>query len=66
MPLTKTKRIPVSVDIWKRLGKEKEAGETYDDLLSKLLQTHNRLKLMQKMKQVQEADGEDLVDLDDL
>ncbi|MDG6218053.1 MAG: hypothetical protein QCI00_01260 [Candidatus Thermoplasmatota archaeon] len=66
MPLTKTKRIPVSVDIWKRLGKEKEAGETYDDLLSKLLQTHNRLKLMQKMKQVEEADGEDLVDLDDL
>ncbi len=66
MPLTKTKRIPVSVDIWKRLGKEKEAGETYDDLISKLLQARNRLKLMQKMKQVDEADNEDLVDLDDL
>jgi len=66
MPLTKTKRIPVSVDIWKRLGKEKEAGETYDDLISKLLQAHNRLKLMKKMKQVEEAESEDLVDLDDL
>ena len=66
MPLTKTKRIPVSVEIWKRLGKEKEAGETYDDLISKLLQAHNRLKLMKKMKQVEEAEGEDLVDLDDL
>ncbi|MBS3777792.1 MAG: hypothetical protein KGY50_00695 [Candidatus Thermoplasmatota archaeon] len=66
MPLTKTKRIPVSVDIWKRLGKEKEAGETYDDLISKLLQAHNRLKLMKKMKQVEEAESEDLVDLDDV
>jgi predicted CopG family antitoxin len=66
MPLTKTKRIPVSVEIWKRLGKEKEAGETYDDLISKLLQAHNRLKLMKKMKQVEEAQSEDLVDLDDL
>lgn len=66
MSLTKTKRIPVSVEIWKRLGKEKEAGETYDDLISKLLQAHNRLKLMKKMKQVEEAEGEDLVDLDDL
>ena len=66
MSLTKTKRIPVSVEIWKRLGKEKEAGETYDDLISKLLQAHNRLKLMKKMKQVEEAQSEDLVDLDDL
>ena len=66
MALTKTKRIPVSVDIWKRLGKEKEAGETYDDLISKLLQAHNRLKLMKKMKQVEEAESEDLVDLDDV
>jgi predicted CopG family antitoxin len=66
MPLTKTKRIPVSVEIWKRLGKEKEAGETYDDLISKLLQAHNRLKLMKKMKKVEEAQSEDLVDLDDL
>ena len=66
MALTKTKRIPVSVEIWKRLGKEKEAGETYDDLLSKLLQAWNKTKLMQKMKRVEEADSEDLVDLDDL
>jgi len=66
MSLTKTKRIPVSVEIWKRRGKEKETGETYDDLISKLLQTHNRLKLMKKMKQVEEAQSEDLVDLDDL
>jgi len=66
MPLTKTKRIPVSVGIWKRLGKEQEAGETYDDLISKLLQAHNRLKLMKKMKKVQEAQSEDLVDLDEL
>jgi predicted CopG family antitoxin len=66
MAATKTKRIPVSVEIWKRLGKEKEAGETYDDLLSDLLKARNRLKLMQKMKQVEEADSKDLVDLDDL
>ena len=66
MPLTKTKRIPVSVEIWKRLGKEKEAGETYDDLISKLLQAHNRLKPMKQMNQFEEAQSDDLVDLDDL
>ena len=40
-----TKRIPVSEDTWRALGELKEAGQTYDDLLTKLLQARNREKL---------------------
>ena len=39
------KRIPVSEEIWKELGKMKEAGQTYDELLGDLLQAHNRREL---------------------
>ncbi|MFT7615237.1 MAG: putative CopG family antitoxin [Candidatus Woesearchaeota archaeon] len=44
-----TKRIPVSEDMWKRLGKLKEAGQTYDELLERLLQSHNRRELAVKL-----------------
>jgi hypothetical protein len=40
-----TKRIPVSEDIWKEIGKMNEAGQTYDELLGDLLQAHNRREL---------------------
>ncbi len=66
MAVTKTKRIPVSERIWKQLGKEKEAGETYDDLIQKLLQSYHRLNLMRKMKNVEEMDSDALVDIDEL
>ncbi|MFH1769972.1 MAG: hypothetical protein ABH828_00260 [archaeon] len=42
-----TKRIPVSEDRWKELGRIKEAGQTYDGLLAELLQAHNRRELAQ-------------------
>lgn len=66
MAVTKTKRIPVSERIWKQLGKEKEAGETYDDLIQKLLQSYHRLNLMRKIKNVEEMDSDALVDIDEL
>ena len=40
-----TKRIPVSEDMWRQLGRIKEAGQTYDDLLGELLQAFNRKEL---------------------
>ncbi|MBN1275493.1 hypothetical protein JXA12_04355 [Candidatus Woesearchaeota archaeon] len=40
-----TKRIPVSEDRWKQLGRIKEAGQTYDELLGELVQAHNRREL---------------------
>jgi hypothetical protein len=40
-----TKRIPVSEDRWKELGRFKEAGQTYDELIGELVQAHNRREL---------------------
>ncbi|MFP4116368.1 MAG: hypothetical protein ACLFTQ_04200 [Candidatus Aenigmatarchaeota archaeon] len=60
------KRIPVSEEAWKKLGRIKGAGETYDELLKQMIQEHNRVKLMEKMKEAEEADKEELVSLDEL
>lgn len=60
------KRIPVSEEVWKELGKEKEAGETYNDLIKKMIKDHNKQKLMKKMKKVEKMDKEELVSLDEL
>ncbi|MCK4347994.1 MAG: hypothetical protein KAW47_05195 [Thermoplasmatales archaeon] len=64
--MTMTKRIPVSESVWKQIGKLKDAGETYDGLLKKMLKAYNRMKLMQKMENVERKNKEDLVALDDL
>lgn len=58
--------IPVSEDVWKKLGRMKGAGETYDELLKKMIQEHHRMELMEKMKEVEGADREELVSLDEL
>ncbi len=60
------KRIPVSEEIWKKLGDLKGAGETYDDLLEKMIQDHNKMKLARKMKEIEGKDREELVPLDEL
>ncbi|MGV8162442.1 MAG: hypothetical protein ACP5N2_03880 [Candidatus Nanoarchaeia archaeon] len=52
-----TKRIPVSEDIWKELGKMKEAGQTYDELLGELLQAHNRRELAAFTLLAKKGDG---------
>lgn len=62
----KNKRIPVSENIWKKLGDLKGAGETYDDVLEKMIRDHNRMKLARKMKEIEEKDREELVPLDEL
>ena len=64
--MTLTKRIPVSESIWRQLSSAKEAGRTYDDLISEMLQIYNRKKLMEKMEKVESMKTEDLVDIDDL
>ena len=60
------KRIPVSKEVWEELGGMKKAGETYDDLLREMIQEHNRKKLMEKMKKVEEMEKEELETLDEL
>ena len=61
-----TKRIPVSEETWKELGRMKEAGETYDELLNEMIQDHNRSVLLQKMEKIENMDEEELVPLDEL
>ena len=52
-----TKRIPVSVEMWKQLGKLKEAGQTYDDLLEDLLHAYNRRDLARFAKSAKSGTG---------
>jgi predicted CopG family antitoxin len=52
-----TKRIPVSEEMWKSLGKMKEAGQTYDELLHELIQSHNRRELSSKMNAAEKGKG---------
>ena len=61
-----TKRIPVTEERWRELNKLKEAGETYDDLLAKLVQEHERHQLAERAQAVREADSEELTPLDEL
>ena len=64
--MTVNKRIPVSETVWKRLGEAKQAGETYDLLLRKMLQAYHRMKLMEKMATVEQQSTDELVALDDI
>ena len=50
-----TKRIPVSEDCWKMLGRLKEAGQTYDDLMRELVQSYNRQQLAKQAKKVRKG-----------
>ena len=61
-----SKRIPVTEERWKELNELKEAGETYDDLLGELIQEHQRRQLAERVKEVREADSEELTSLDEL
>ena len=52
-----TKRIPVSEDRWKELGRLKEAGQTYDELIGELVQAHNRRELAAFAKSAKSGKG---------
>ena len=56
--MTALKHIPVSEQTWKVLGKMKEAGETYDLLLQKLIQEANREALAEKFRKAEKGEGE--------
>ncbi len=64
--MTLNKRIPVSEAIWRQLSNAKEAGMTYDDILTEMLQLYNRKKLMDRMERVEAMNKKDLVDIDEL
>lgn len=64
--MAKTKRVPIKEPTWKKLGKMKEAGQTYDDLIKELIQEANRAKLAKKVKESKEKDEDELIPLDEL
>lgn len=45
MIMSAAKRIPVSEPVWRELGAMKGAGQTYDDLLSDLIERAKRARL---------------------
>lgn len=60
------KRIPVSEEIWKKLGDMKEAGQTYNQLLQKLIWKANRVDLEERMDEVKNMDTDELTPLDEI
>lgn len=60
-----TKRIPVSKETWKELGKEKEPGQTWDELLQQLQTKAKKTQVAEKSRKAKEGDL-DTVNLDDV
>lgn len=49
-----TKRIPVTSRIWEELGRLKKAGQTYDELLTELIEEHKKARLFEEMRAIEE------------
>lgn len=56
--------IPVTGERLAQLDELKAAGGTYDELLEELIQGHRRRQLADRVREVREADGEELTSLD--
>lgn len=63
--MTATKRIPVSPETWKEIGRMKEAGKSYDDLLQEMILAYNRQELARRAQEARRGTGE-WIDLDDV
>jgi len=62
-------KIRISEENRRKLHKMKDAGESYDDVIEKLLEEHwkrNREELFDRMEENEKKDREDLVSLDEL
>ncbi len=51
------KHIPVSEQVWKQLGKMKEAGQTYDQLVQLIIWEANRNDLAEKFTKAEKGEG---------
>jgi hypothetical protein len=60
-----TKRIPVSEETWKKLGKEKEPGQTWDELLEDMRIEIEKARLAKNSREMKEGEVES-VSLDDI
>ncbi len=51
-----TKRIPVSELVWKELSELKKPGQTFDQLLSEIVEREKKYRLIQDMKKIEEEE----------
>ncbi|NQE04361.1 hypothetical protein C5S32_00685 [ANME-1 cluster archaeon GoMg1] len=52
-----TKRIPISPGIWEELSRLKEQGQTFDELIVKMIEREKKLRLIKDMKRMEETAG---------
>lgn len=57
-----TKRVPVSEEVWSDLSTLKGPGQTYDDLLARMIEQEKKRRFIEDMDRIEE-DG-DFVELD--
>lgn len=50
-----TKRIPVSEETWKKLGEDKEPGQTWDELLEEMRIQKEKAKTLERLKESKEG-----------
>ena len=50
-----TKRIPVSPEILEELSRLKEQGQTFNELIEKMIEGEKKLRLLKDMKRIEET-----------
>ena len=55
--MTATKRIPVTEKTWKELGKEKEPGQTWDELIEEMRIELEKARLAKNVKEIEEGEA---------
>jgi predicted CopG family antitoxin len=60
--MTASKRIPVSEGVWEDISELKRPGQTFDDLLSHMVEQEKKRRFIEDMDRI-EAEG-DFVELD--
>jgi hypothetical protein len=63
--MSATKRLPVTPETWKEIGRMKDAGQSYDELLQRMMLAYNREELARMAREAREGTGEwiDLADV---
>lgn len=51
-----TKRIPVSKETWKKLGEDKEPGQTWDELLEEMRIEKEKAKTLGRLQEAKEGE----------
>ncbi|GAB7014905.1 hypothetical protein [Methanogenium cariaci] len=59
-----SKRIPVTEQVWKELGEMRGAGQTYNDLLTEMIELHKKRRLVEDINHSLQED--DFVSLSEI